>query len=365
MLLAGMTLISDIPPISPTHGPRAVVLVGFAGVEPLDLIGPLSVFARAEALVPGSYSIRLAAPDGGIVTAQWGLSFAGIVPLATIDGPVDTILLAGAAEEAITQAATDRVLVEWVIKRAAMTRRIGSICNGAFILGAAGLLDGRRATTHWAAAVQLQRHCPAARVEPDAIYVIDGPICTSAGVTAGIDLALALVEADLGRGIATAIARDLVLFLRRPGGQRQFSATLAVQAREADRFADLLIWMADHPADDLSVPALAGRAGMSERSFARRFAREVGQTPARHVLDLRLEHARLLLESTAWTLDRIAERSGFGTADTFHRLFRRELGLTPGRYRDQHGSTQATGGRRPQSFQIEESANGSDTVPPR
>ncbi len=317
---------------------RTVVLVGFAGVEPLDLIGPLSVFARAEALSPGSYAIRIAAPGGGIVAAHWGVSLADVAALDTIRGPIDTILLAGGAEDTIRSAAMHPGLVQWVADRRDDTRRIGSICTGAFILGAAGLLDGRRATTHWAAAEELQRYFPTARVEPDAIYVIDGSVCTSAGVTAGIDLALALVEDDLGHAVANEISRDLVLFLRRPGGQRQFSATLATQARHADRFADLLVWVADNPAADLSVHALAARAAMSERSFARRFAREVGRTPARHVLTLRLEHARRLLETTSWPLDRVAERCGFQTVDTFHRTFRKEIGLTPGSYRERHGS---------------------------
>ncbi|MDO7836274.1 DJ-1/PfpI family protein [Sphingobium sp. HBC34] len=332
-----MTHSSDSPPTPQRHC-RHIVLVGFAGVEPLDLIGPLSVFARAETLVPGSYSIRIAAPEGGIVVAQWGVSLAEVVPLDEIEGPIDTILLAGAVEDAIRVAATHHALVQWVVDQRDQTRRIGSICTGAFILGAAGLLDGRRATTHWAAAAELQRYFPAASVEPDAIYVIDGPLCTSAGVTAGIDLALALVEDDLGHAVATQIARDLVLFLRRPGGQRQFSATLATQTGYSDRFAELLVWMADNPAADLGVSTLAARSAMSERSFARRFARDVGQTPARHVLALRLEHACRLLETTSWPLDRIADRSGFRTADTFHRTFRQEIGLTPGSYRERHGA---------------------------
>jgi transcriptional regulator GlxA family with amidase domain len=339
MVLADMTQLSDIQPNDLPRVTRDVVLVGFAGVEPLDLVGPMSVFARAEALVPGAYSIRIAAPEGGTLAARSGLSFAGILPLEAIDSPVDTILVAGGGEEAIGRAALNGDLVRWVIERSRHTRRIGSICTGAFVLGAAGLLDGRAATTHWAAATILQSYFPASRIDPNAIYLIDGPVCTSAGVTAGIDLALALVEDDLGHAVATDIARDLVLFLRRPGGQRQFSATLATQARNVDRFADLLLWMADNPEADLSVPALANRSAMSERSFTRRFAREVGRTPARHVLDLRLEHARRFLEATSWTLDRVAERSGFRTADTLHRMFRRELGLTPAAYRERYTSS--------------------------
>lgn len=329
-----MTLLSDIQPISAICPPREIVLVGYTGVEPLDLVGPMSVFVRAEALAPGAYTINMVAPELGMLAAHGGLIFGGILALEAIDRPVDTILVAGAGEGAIRRAAMDDRLVRWVADRSGSTRRLGSICTGAFVLGAAGLLDGRAATTHWAATALLQSYFPAARVDADSIYLIDGPICTSAGVTAGIDLALALVEQDLGHAIASEIARDLVLFLRRPGGQRQFSATLAAQARNSDRFADLLLWIADHPEADLSVPALAGRAAMSERSFARRFGRELGRTPARHVLDVRLDHARRLLETTAWTVDRIAERSGFGTADTLHRQFRRHFGITPTAYRE-------------------------------
>ncbi len=333
-----MTQLSDIQPNAPLRARREVVLVGFAGVEPLDLVGPMSVFSRAEALVPGSYSVCIAAPEGGILVARSGLSLAGILPLEAIGRPVDTILVAGAGEEAIGHAALNGHLVHWVSERSKDTRRIGSICTGAFILGAAGLLDGRAATTHWAAASILQGYFPTTRVDPNAIYLIDGPICTSAGVTAGIDLALALVEDDLGHAVAMEIARDLVLFLRRPGGQRQFSATLATQAGNVDRFADLLLWMADNPGADLSIPALAARSVMSERSFTRRFTREVGRTAARHVLDLRLEHARRFLEETSWPLDVIADRCGFRTADTLHRMFRRELGLTPAAYRARYAS---------------------------
>lgn len=338
-----MTQISDIRPNPPLRKPRDIVLVGFPGVEPLDIAGPMAVFTRAAALVPDAYTIRLVAPQGGTLVTASGLSLADVLPLDAISAPVDTILIAGGSEPAIRDAAMNPVIVGWVAERSKNTRRIGSICTGAFILGAAGLLHGRAATTHWAATGILQGYFPTARVDPDAIYLIDGPVCTSAGVTAGIDLALALVEADLGHKVVAEIARDLVLFLHRPGGQRQFSATLAAQARSGDRFAELLPWIVDNPEADLSVSALADRAAMSERSFARRFTHDVGRTPARYVLDMRLDHARRFLETTAWTLDRIAARCGFGTTDTLHRLFRREIGSTPSAYRERFSAAQQAG----------------------
>jgi transcriptional regulator GlxA family with amidase domain len=201
------------------------------------------------------------------------------------------------------------------------------------MLARAGLLDGRRATTHWAACEALQRHYPAIDVEPDPIYVRDGNVYTSAGVTAGIDLALALVEEDLGRRVARDVARSLVLFVRRPGGQAQFSASLAGQAAERRSLRELQEWLADNLDQDLSVAALAERAYMSPRNFARVFAREVGATPASYVESLRLERGRLLLETTELQLEEIARRCGFGTVETLRRVFTRRLRVGPNDYR--------------------------------
>ncbi len=331
--LTEMPQISEKQPKSHADRQRLVILVAFEGVEPLDVTGPMAVFHRAEEQVPGSYDLRVANLSGTEVVTAIGLTLGGTVALEDIEADPDTILVAGGGEKAVRAAATDAHLIGWLTERAPRTRRIGSICTGAFVLGAAGLLDGRCAATHWAAARELQAYFPLARVDADAIYRIDGPICTSAGVTAGIDLALALVAADLGQGVAAKIARDLVLFLHRPGGQRQFSQTLAAQSHASSRFADILPWIADNPTADLSVSALAARCAMSERNFARRFATEIGKTPARYVLEVRLDHARRDLELTDWPLDRVAERSGLGGVDTLHRLFRRELGVPPGAYR--------------------------------
>ncbi|RDL51473.1 HTH-type transcriptional regulator CdhR [Ensifer sp. M14] len=317
---------------------RRIVLVAFDGVEALDITGPAGVFARANERVAGAYEVVLASPDGGLLRTQAGLHLGNATPLSQIEGRLDTVLVAGGDEASLRRAIFDDGVAAWLSEKAPSTRRIGSICTGAFILGAAGLLNGRRATTHWASAALLQTYFTQTRVDADAIYVIDGAVCTSAGVTAGLDLALALVADDLGKPIAASIAKDLVLFLHRPGGQAQFSATLAAQARTSDRLSELLAWMTDHPDGDLSVPALASRAAMSERTFARRFTREVGRTPLQFVLELRLDHAKRLLETTAWSLERIAARSGLGSVDTLHRLFRRHLGVTPSAFRDRFAS---------------------------
>ena len=260
-------------PRFPPIAPRIVEILAFPSVQLLDVAGPLQVFATTNdvalrAGAPPPYAPRVVANGGGLMTASAGLGLA-TAPLPAIDAALDTLLIAGGP--GVHAAAADPALVGWVAARAGRARRVASVCTGAFLLGAAGLLDGRRAATHWTHCAELARRFPAARVEPDPIFVRDGPIWTSAGVTAGIDLALALVEQDLGRALALTVARHLVVFLKRPGGQAQFSAALSLQAAE-DRFGDLHAWIADNLAGDLSLPVLAARAGMSERSFSRHYA---------------------------------------------------------------------------------------------
>jgi transcriptional regulator GlxA family with amidase domain len=221
----------------------------------------------------------------------------------------------------------DRALLDGVRRLAPRSRRVTSVCTGAFILAEAGLLDGRRATTHWSVCDTLAARYPAVTVDPDPIFVRDGNVYTSAGVTAGMDLALALVEDDLGRDIALAVARRLVLFLRRPGNQSQFSAQLAAQVAHRDSLRDVQQWIADHPDADLSVATMAGRAGMSERNFARCFKEEVGVTPGHYVECVRL------LEETDDNVARVATTSGFGTAETMRRVFLRSLRTGPMEYR--------------------------------
>jgi transcriptional regulator GlxA family with amidase domain len=234
----------------------------------------------------------------------------------------------------VLQATRDERLVRWVKRAAARSRRVTSVCTGAFMLAEAGLLDGRRAATHWASAEALARRHPSVEVDAEAIFVRDGDVWTSAGVTAGMDLALALVEDDLGRRVALETGRWLVVFVQRPGGQSQFSPHLRAQVAERRPLRELQEWMTANLAADLSVPALAARACMSERNFARAFAREVGMTPGAYVEALRVDHARLRLESTGQQLEAVARDCGFGAVETMRRAFHRRLGVGPAAYRD-------------------------------
>jgi transcriptional regulator GlxA family with amidase domain len=322
---------------------RKIALVGYEGFQILDIAGPLEVFTKAGSYLPQPgpspfrYEMVVASPEGGAITSNSGLQIANTTKIGELDDHLDTILIAGGSEEALRSVAAATDLLKWINDRAPRTRRIASVCTGAFLLGASGLLDGRRATTHWSATSQLAALFPKTDVEPDAIFIGDGHIHTSAGVTAGIDLALAFVEQDCGPAIALNTARELVLYLRRVGGQSQFSATLAAQAKSVSGLRDLLAWIGEHPTEDLSIPQLAERAGMSERTFGRAFAAETGMTPARYVELVRLDRAKSLLETTKWPLARIASRSGLGSAATLARVFRRLLGITPEDYRARFG----------------------------
>ena len=317
--------------------PRVVEILAFPQVQLLDVAGPLQVFATAnERLGLGvePYAPRVVGRGGGLVSASAGLGLATL-PLPDGDSPVDTFIVAGGP--GVTAASGDPALVAWVAARAARARRVASVCTGAFLLAAAGQLDGKRAATHWAHCDRLKALHPRVRVEDDPIFVRDGAIWTSAGVTAGIDLALALVEEDLGREAALAIARHLVMFLKRPGGQAQFSAALALQGSE-DRFADLHAWIGANLGRDLSLPTLAARAGMSERNLSRRYREAMGMTPAKGVERLRLEAARLALGETRAPVKRIARDCGFGTEETLRRVFLRHVRATPQEYRARFGA---------------------------
>ncbi len=303
---------------------RRVLILAVDGVQVLDATGPLEVFHCA-----GRYDVAVVTPGGAPVRASNGLVLGGGAGLD--DGPLDTLVVAGG--QGARAAAGDPALGAWVRAAAGRARRTCSVCTGAFVLAAAGLLDGRRATTHWASAGALARAHPAVDVDPDPIFVRDGDVWTSAGVTAGMDLALALVEDDLGPAAALAVARELVLFVKRPGGQAQFSAGLAGQAAVRAPLRELQAWMADHLDADLSVAALAARAGFTERSFARAFRREVGLTPAAYVEALRLERARAALQDGA-AVEVAARAGGFGTVETLRRAFARRLGTSPSAYRD-------------------------------
>ena len=321
-------------PRSPPNGPRVVELLAFQAVQLLDIAGPLQVFASALELTTARggappYVPQVVAACGPLVTTSAGLALVA-APLPAVEAGIDTLVVAGG--QGVHAAAADPALVGWVQARAARARRVASVCTGAFLLGASGLLDGRRATTHWTRCPDLARRFPAARVEADPIFVRDGPVWSSAGVTAGIDLALALVEQDLGRSLALEVARHLVVFLKRPGGQAQFSATLSLQGAE-DRFGALHEWIGSNLAADLSLAALAGRAGMSERSFGRHYLQATGLTPARAVERLRVEAARRLLSDTRLPIKHIARRCGFGSEETLRRSFARLLASSPQDYR--------------------------------
>ena len=317
--------------------PRRVVFVTYPRITALDLVGPHEVFTAAAEIArrtghdPDAYAVVVAAATAGPVRTTRGPAIVADRALDSLRGPIDTLVVVGG--EGAEDASRDAKLVDWVTRAAGRSRRITSVCSGAFVLAAAGVLDGRRATTHWVACERLARAYPHITVEPDPIFVEDGNVWTSAGVTAGMDLALALVEADLGREIALLTARHLVLFVQRSGGQAQFSAQLGAQLAERDPLRELQISIAEHPDGDYRVERLASRVAMSPRHFARVFRAEVGTTPAAFVQASRVEAARRLLEASAMGTAAIARACGFGTVETMHRAFRRTVHTTPGRYR--------------------------------
>lgn len=321
---------------------RRVVIVAFPGVNILDVAGPSEVFtslgeARGDDGTACNYAVEVASTvaDPQVVTSG-GLGLVAARHVEDVRGNVDTLILPGGV--GVWEAAKDEALLKWLRRTAPRVRRVGSVCTGAFLLAAAGLLDGRRATTHWRWCGRLADEHPAVAVEPDAIFVRDGHVYTSAGVTAGMDLALALLEEDLGRDVALEIARHLVMFVRRPGGQSQFSPILELQAADRRPLRDLQAWVAEHLADDLSVDALAERAHMSPRNFARAFQKEVGRTPARFVERLRIDAARRRLEESEAGLEQVARECGFGGADSMRRSFLRVLRVAPSDYRDRFRS---------------------------
>ncbi|RQR77134.1 MULTISPECIES: GlxA family transcriptional regulator [unclassified Burkholderia] len=314
--------------------PRSILILAFPRAQLLDVTGPLQVFASVNELAqergrPAPYAPRVVAAEAGPVETSSGLVV--MADSLRSAGWPDTVIVAGG--KGVQAASRDARTVRWVRQQAQRARRVASVCTGAFLLAEAGLLDGRRAVTHWARCDEFAARYPNVRVEPDPIFIREGALWTSAGVTAGIDLALALVEEDLGRAIALDVARELVVFLKRPGGQAQFSAMLSMQCTD-DRFGELHAWIAEHLTADLSVPALAERVSMSERSFVRHYRAGTGRTPARAVEQIRVEAAQRLLGETAWPVKRIATRCGFGSEETLRRSFVRVLGVSPQGYRE-------------------------------
>ena len=312
-----------------------MVIVGFEGVQSLDVVGPFEVFAGAgqAALAlgrSGGYRVTLASSDGRRVRAESGLCLEA-QPLPEAGERIDTLLLPGGGRA--EAARRDSGLMAWIRATAPECRRVATVCTGAFLAAEAGLLDGRRVTTHWAQAHRLATEFPALRVDADPIYIEDGKYWTSAGVTAGIDLALALVDRDLGVEVAQTVARWMVMFLHRPGGQTQFASPVWVPRAERSTVRAVQTLVEAAPGGDHRIPVLAEAASMSVRHFTRVFTTEVGETPGRFVEGVRTEVARRELETTDDTLDRIASRCGFGTAETLRRVFRRRLDVAPDAYR--------------------------------
>lgn len=308
---------------------RHVVVVAFDGVRLLDVAGPLEVFHAWP--LKGAYRTTLVSPAGGNVTTHTGTTV-DTLPATSIQGePIDTLLVPGAAEW--QDSIRDQSLLGLVRTAAPRSRRVASVCAGAFLLAAAGLLDGHRTATHWRLAAELADRFPQIEVDGDAIFVRSGNLYSSAGVSAGIDLSLALVEEDHGRAASRTVAQDLVVFLQRPGGQAQFSARLSTPVTQHAPLRALLDAIVADPAEDHRLAALSKRSGFSERHLTRVFHRELHTTPARYVEAVRLETARSLLEQTKLTLGTVSQRSGLGSAETLRRVFVRELGIPPETYR--------------------------------
>jgi transcriptional regulator GlxA family with amidase domain len=312
-------------------------MVAYDQAQILDITGPLEVFSRASRLLieqgrarTPMYEVEILANSTGPLRTSSGLE---LLVRRTISsaGPLDTLLVTGGV--GFDAASRDKSMLAQIRRLARRARRVGSICNGAVVLAATGLLAGRAATTHWAYCDRLGATEPSARVNSNAIYVKDGNVYTSAGVTAGMDMALAMVEEDWGRALAIAVAQQLVMFLKRPGGQSQFSRLLAAQAHEGSNFEELVTWIQEHPGAELDVTTLSKRAHMSARTFARRFRSECGATPAAFVSNIRVEAARRLLEDASAPLKEIARRCGFNDEQSLRRNFRRVTGIHPADYR--------------------------------
>ena len=322
-----------------SNAPLRVAMLAYPDIQILDVTGPLEVFSRTSRWLKetgrrpdDAYSVEIIGLKRGAFRASSGLRLYADRAYTEVRRGIDTLMIAGGrGTEAYRSHAG---LLKWIQRQSGHVRRIASVCTGAFFLAEAGLLKDRRATTHWSYCDRLAAGYPGVRVEPDTIFVREGPIYTSAGVTAGMDLALALVEEDHGREVALGVARELVMFVQRPGGQAQFSAQLSAQLAEHEPLRDLQAYVADHPADDLSIPTLARRVAMSPRNFARVFTREVGTTPARFVASVRVETARRLLEETHDDLESICARSGLGSTESMRRAFLAAVGIPPSQYRE-------------------------------
>lgn len=316
-----------------TLPPRNIVIFAPANVHALEIASVMDVFNEANAQADADilYTLTLVAERPDVIRCASGLR---IIPDLSILDPApdtDTLLVGGSYG---VPGVPSEAVVSWLQQRSASARRYGAVCTGTFLLGAAGLIDERTVTTHWYYAEEFRARFPSAQLDADSIFIRDGPLFTSAGVSACIDLALALVEEDHGRDLAVSVARHLVMYLKRPGGQTQYSIPLAAQARTRSPIARVQTYILDHPEEDASLSALASRAAMSPRNFSRVFRSETGLSPASYVEQVRMDKARRLLEQTALSLDQVAKQSGLGTAASARRVFMRQLGISLRQYRD-------------------------------
>jgi transcriptional regulator GlxA family with amidase domain len=315
--------------------PLRVGFLGFEGLMALDLVGPIDAFTSAvveesNGQTANCYEVVIIGLTGRPFTSESGVVFKPHKAIKNAP-PLDTLVIPGGKGLRVPE--TQKKVAEWISSRAATIRRIATVCTGTFGLAATGLLNGRRVTTHWRQAQELAQRFPELQVDPNALYLKDGKFYTCAGITAWIDLSLALIEEDFGPRVALSVARELVVYLKRPGGQEQFSEPLQFQTHSSDRFADLAAWIQGHLRHDLSTEALAERAFLSPRHFTRRFKGVFGTTPATFVEDLRLREARERLTLPDQTIESVADSVGFKSADAFRRAFERRYGLQPSSYR--------------------------------
>jgi transcriptional regulator GlxA family with amidase domain len=320
------------------HKIRHVALLAFDGIQILDITGPAAVFGAAnDAAGRRCYAIHILSAKGGAVTSNSGVELM-TAPLSSLKpSQVDTALIAGGNKEGLQSVAMDKNVRAWMAQASAHARRYGSICTGTFPLAYFGLIRGKRVATHWQATSLLGKYYPDVEVDANALYVEDGRVWTSAGVTTGIDMCLAIVARDVGDQVANAVAKRLVLYARRPGYQSQFSPVLAAQEKADTSFSKLIDWIREHLAEPLDVACLAERAAMSTRNFHRKFTEAIGETPAHFVETLRLDQARHLL-ATATSLKDIAARTGYATPGQFSKAFVRRFGMSPGLFREVHRS---------------------------
>jgi transcriptional regulator GlxA family with amidase domain len=315
---------------------RHIALLAFDDMQVLDITGPAAVFGAANDAPGGPhYRLHIVSSTGGAIASNCGVALV-TEAICEVDAQImDTVLVAGGSRDGLRTLAQDKAVRDWMVRASGKARRYGSVCSGTFVLAHFGIIRSKRVATHWEGTALLGKHYPDLQVDANALYVEDGRVWTSAGVTTGIDMCLALVARDLGEPVANAIARRLVLYARRPGYQSQFSPMLAAQTRADSAFSDLIEWLREHVAEPLDVERLAERAGMSPRNFHRRFVEATGETPGRFVETLRLDHARQLLQTRA-SIKKVAASTGYATQGQFSKAFARRFGLSPGLFREMH-----------------------------